>query len=144
MQDTIGCRVIRASSPVEGKQGLSYEIGISADSAGARALHLQRVFIPPLGKAKAHKHAEHETAILALEGRSGCYYGAALEHHAVVEKGDYFYIPAGVAHLPYNLSASEGFVAVIARTDPNEQESVTMLPELDELPHIAALGLSGS
>jgi uncharacterized RmlC-like cupin family protein len=132
--------MIRPASSVDGKQGLSYEVGISADSVGARGLHLQRVFIPPLGKAKAHKHVDHETAILALEGKSGCYYGAALEHHAVVEKGDYFYIPAGIAHLPYNPSASESFVAVIARTDPNEQESVTMLPALDKLPHIVALG----
>jgi len=34
-------------------------------------------------------------------------------------------------HLPYNLSASESCVAVIARTDPNEQESVVLMPELD-------------
>jgi hypothetical protein len=34
-------------------------------------------------------------------------------------------------HLPYNLSASESCVAVIARTDPNDQESVVLLPELD-------------
>jgi uncharacterized RmlC-like cupin family protein len=140
MQDITTCRVIRPLATVEGKQGLAYDVGISESSVGAKGLHLQRVFIPPLGKAKAHKHVAHETAILALEGRSGCFYGDALEHHAVVEQGDFFYIPAGVAHLPYNPSAQDGFVAVIARTDPNEQESVTMLPALDDLPHIRGLG----
>jgi uncharacterized RmlC-like cupin family protein len=36
-------------------------------------------------------------------------------------------------HLPYNLSATESCVAVIARTDPKEQESVVLLPELDSI-----------
>jgi uncharacterized RmlC-like cupin family protein len=38
-----------------------------------------------------------------------------------------------VPHLPYNPSTTENFVAVIARTDPNEQESVVVLPELDDI-----------
>jgi uncharacterized RmlC-like cupin family protein len=36
-----------------------------------------------------------------------------------------------VAHQPYNPSPDQPCVAVIARTDPNEQESVVLLPELD-------------
>jgi uncharacterized RmlC-like cupin family protein len=36
-----------------------------------------------------------------------------------------------VPHLPYNASETEACVALIARTDPNEQESVVLLPELD-------------
>ena len=42
------------------------------------------------------------------------------------------YIPAGVPHLPANLSDKPAS-AVITRTDPNEQESVVLLPELDAL-----------
>jgi uncharacterized RmlC-like cupin family protein len=34
---------------------------------------------------------------------------------------------------PYNRSETEEVVVVIARTDPNEQESVALLPALDEL-----------
>ncbi|MDE2806960.1 MAG: cupin, partial [Gemmatimonadota bacterium] len=45
--------------------------------------------------------------------------------------GDFIYIPAGIPHLPYNPSETETCSAVIARTDPNEQESVKLLPELD-------------
>jgi uncharacterized RmlC-like cupin family protein len=41
-------------------------------------------------------------------------------------------------HLPYNLSQTESCVAVIARTDPNEQESVVLLPALDD--ELAARG----
>jgi uncharacterized RmlC-like cupin family protein len=35
-------------------------------------------------------------------------------------------------HLPYNPSQTENCVAIIARTDPNEQESVVLLPHLDQ------------
>ncbi len=37
-------------------------------------------------------------------------------------------------HLPANLSDSEPAVAVIARTDPNEQESVVLRPDLLDEP----------
>jgi uncharacterized RmlC-like cupin family protein len=43
------------------------------------------------------------------------------------------YIPANVPHLPYNMSETEPCIAVVARTDPNEQESVVLLPELEKL-----------
>jgi uncharacterized RmlC-like cupin family protein len=39
-------------------------------------------------------------------------------------------IPANTPHLPYNMSQTEPATAVISRTDPNEQESVVLLPEL--------------
>ena len=87
--------------------------------------------IPPRARAKAHKHEAHETAIYAISGTSHVWYGEQLEHHAVVAPGDFLYIPANTPHLPYNPSETEAAVAVIARTDPNEQESVSMLPELD-------------
>lgn len=127
------CRRLRAGAPERGKQGLDYSVGISAQTAGASGIHLQLLSIPPGGKAKAHLHEGHESAIHVLSGISGCWYGDGLEEHAIVKAGDFFYIPAGVPHLPYNPSASEPCVAVIARTDPNEQESVKLLPELDPI-----------
>ena len=45
--------------------------------------------------------------------------------------GDFVYIAADVPHLPYNRSRETRVVAVIARTDPNEQESVVLLPALE-------------
>ena len=127
------CRLVRPGESVRGKQGLDYTVGISAESVGAQGIHLQLVTIPPLARAKAHRHAAHETAIYALSGVSGCWFGDRLEQHATVQAGDFFYIPAGVPHQPYNPSATEPCVAVIARTDPQEQESVVLMPELDGL-----------
>jgi len=99
----------------------------------AVGIHMQLVTIPPGARAKAHKHATHETAIYALTGTSAVWHGEKLEHHTVVAPGDFFYIPADVPHLPYNPSATEPVVAVISRTDPNEQESVVLLPELEAI-----------
>ncbi|MBN8998087.1 MAG: cupin domain-containing protein, partial [Rhizobiales bacterium] len=50
----------------------------------------------------------------------------------VVKAGEMFYIPADMPHLPAN-RGTEPCVAIIARTDPNEQESVVLLPELESL-----------
>ncbi len=127
------CRLLRSSEQTLGKQGLQYTVGISAESCGSHALHMQLVHIPPGGRARAHKHATHETAIYALTGTSCVWHGQQLEHHTTVAPGDFFYIPADVPHLPYNPSATEECIAVIARTDPNEQESVVLLPELEAL-----------
>jgi uncharacterized RmlC-like cupin family protein len=127
------CRLLQAGESFTGKQGLQYAVGISAESVGAQGIHMQIVTIPPGGRARAHKHATHETTICALTGESGVWHGERLEHHTIVRPGDFFYIPADVPHLPYNPSATETVTAVIARTDPNEQESVVLLPELDAI-----------
>jgi uncharacterized RmlC-like cupin family protein len=127
------CQVVQASQSVMGKQELFYNVGISAESTGARGIHMQIVTIPAGGRAKAHKHADHETAIYALRGVSHVWHGEQLEHHSIVKPGDFFFIPADVPHLPYNPSKTEEVVALIARTDPNEQESVVLLPELDSI-----------
>ncbi len=127
------CRLIQAGEQITGKQNLQYTVGISAESVGAERIHMQLVTIPPGGRAFAHKHATHETAIYALQGESGVWHGERLEHHTMVKQGNFFYIPADVPHLPYNPSKTDSVVAVIARTDPNEQESVVLLPELDNI-----------
>jgi uncharacterized RmlC-like cupin family protein len=127
------CRLVQAGQPFVGKQGFSYAPAISAETVGARAIHMQMLTVPPGGRAKAHKHENHETAIYAISGRAGMYYGERLEHHMVVEPGQFVYIPANMPHLPYNLSPTEPAVAIVARTDPNEQESVVLLPELEAI-----------
>ena len=125
------CRHLRRPDEMyAGKQGFDYRAGISSETADSAAICMHLLEIPPGGRAKAHLHENHETAIYVLRGMSEVWYGAELQEHAVVGAGDFFYIPPGVPHLPMNTS-SEPCVAVIARTDPNEQESVVLLPELD-------------
>src|SRR5271165_2027968 len=64
------CQVVGAGPEFIGKQALSYAPGISAESVGAQRIHLQILTIPPGGQAKAHKHGDHETALLYPERRS--------------------------------------------------------------------------
>ena len=90
---------------------------------------MQLLTVPPGGRAKAHKHEAHETALYVLSGKVGMYYGEKLENHMVTGAGDSVYISANTPHLPYNMSQTEPATAVISRTDPNEQESVVLLPE---------------
>src|SRR6185312_16890075 len=127
------CRLVRAEGTFDGKQGFRYFEGIAQESVGSTHICMHLLTIPPGGRAKAHKHENHETAIYAISGRVGMYYGERLEQHMVVEPGEFVYIPANMPHLPYNLSTTEPAVAVVARTDPNEQESVVLLPELDPI-----------
>src|SRR5919199_1852220 len=85
------CRIVRGDTSYQGKQGLTYFSGISAEM----------------------------------------WYGPQLEHHLVQHAGEFLYIPANMPHLPFNPYAEEA-VALLARTDPNEQESVTLLPDLEQ------------
>ena len=127
------CRIIRPRDGYQGKQGLSYGSGVSAESAGASGLCLHTLVVPPGGRGKAHLHEHHESAIYVIEGEGEMWWGEGLTHHHLVDAGDFVYIPAGVPHLPGNRSTTVPMTAVVARTDPNEQESVVLLPELDAL-----------
>ena len=124
------CVIIRSreGGSYEGKQGLSYFAGVSAESAGSQALCMHLLRIPPGGKANAHLHENHESAIYIISGEAEMWFGEGLEEHAVTRAGDFIYIPAGVPHQPFNTGQTE-CIAVIARTDPNEQESVVLLPD---------------
>lgn len=127
------CRVIQPGESYEGKQDFTYFAGISAENTGSSGICMHLLTIPPGGRAKAHLHESHETAIYVLDGPGYMYYGEDLTEHLVVQTGEYLYIPAGVPHLPYNPSETKTITAVIARTDPNEQESVVLLPHLDTI-----------
>jgi uncharacterized RmlC-like cupin family protein len=124
------CHLIRPGNTYDGKQGLRYFEGISTETVGSSGICMHILKMPPGARAKAHLHEAHETAIYVLSGEVDTWYGDNLENHILVKAGDLFYIPAGVPHLPANRSDKPAS-AVIARTDPNEQESVVLLPHLD-------------
>src|SRR3954447_6131896 len=124
------CRVLRARDPEGGATGFDYQAGVSAETVGATGICLQLLTIPPGGMARAHRHDGHETAIYMVSGTVDMRYGPKLEERLNCRAGDFVYIPAGMPHLPHNTSEAEPAVALIARTDPSEQESVVLLPEL--------------
>ena len=111
------------------KQSLPNFEGISAATTGSTGLCMHLVVIPPGGKAVPHYHKDYETAIYIIQGRAETKYGPNLEHSTVNQSGDFLFIPPNVPHQPVNLSDREQVVAVVARNDPNEQESVVVIEE---------------
>jgi len=134
--------LVRSERTYAGKQGLTYSEGIFAENTGAARLCMHLLRIPPGGRAHAHLHASHETAIYLVEGQVTVLHGDGLRRVDEMRSGDYLYIPPNVPHLPINTGDVEA-VAVLARTDPNEQESVVLLPELDAVELSTDSGASG-
>jgi uncharacterized RmlC-like cupin family protein len=129
------CVVIRSAQSYDGKQGVSLTSGVSSRTAGAKALCLHVVMIPPGTRGMPHVHEGHESAIYTVSGETEVWHGAGLVKRTVVRAGDFMYIPPGTPHLPVNRSDVMS-IAVVARTDPEEQESVVVV----ELPrHLADL-----
>ena len=127
--------VIRSADSYDGKQGVSLATGVSSRSAGAQALCLHLVTIPPGTRGVPHVHDGHESAIYTVSGETEVWHGAGLRQCTVVKAGDFMYVPPGTPHLPVNRSEVTT-VAVVARTDPQEQESVvtmTLPPHLADL-----------
>ncbi len=124
-KDIVTVRVGEAS---QSKQSLPIFPGISTKTAGARGLSLLKVVIPPGGKAEAHTHRGHESAIYLLQGRVETRYGENLEKRVVNVAGDFIFIPPDVLHQPVNLSDSEAAIAIVARNDGDEQEHVILHP----------------
>jgi uncharacterized RmlC-like cupin family protein len=124
--------VVRAGDAYQGKQGPNYTPGVSAESVGSQAIWLGSVTLPPRGgRTRAHLHANHETALYLVSGDEvELWTGEQLEHRDVAHPGNYVYIPAGVPHVAVNRSETPA-VFVAARTDPNEQESVVLRPDLE-------------
>ena len=127
--------VIRSGGSYDGQQGMSLATGVSSRSAGAQALCLHLVTIPPGTRGVPHVHDGHESAIYTVSGETEVWHGDGLLQRTVVRAGDFMYVPPGTPHLPVN-RGNVMSVSVVARTDPEEQESVVIM----ELPrHLANL-----
>ncbi|MBI5686034.1 MAG: cupin domain-containing protein [Verrucomicrobia bacterium] len=108
------------------KQQLPNFVGISGATSGSRHLSMNLVVIPPGGAATPHTHRGYETAIYILRGRVKTRYGPGLRKFTIHQAGDFIFIPPDVPHQPVNMSMTEPVHAVVARNDPNEQESVML------------------
>jgi len=127
------CVLRAAGEAYEGKQGPEYAPGVSAEATGSRGLWMGSVVIAPGGRTKAHLHEAHESAAYVVRGTLTVYHGEGLAAEPLKAKvGDFVFIPAGVPHVAVNASETDEAEAILSRTDANEQESVVLLPELEE------------
>lgn len=74
-QEIITIRPAQASAT---RQGVPQFVGISGANSGARGLSMNRVVIPPGGRAEPHRHVGSESAVYLLQGRVKTLYGACL------------------------------------------------------------------
>lgn len=115
---------VRPAETVDTIQKLPNYVGISEQTAGAKGISMNIVVIPPSAKAEPHFHDGFETAIYLIQGKVQTFYGENLSKSVINQTGDFIFIPDGVPHQPVNLSHTEAAIALVARNDPNEQESV--------------------
>lgn len=124
--------VLRGAEPYESTQGTVYAPGVSAQTAGSKALFLGIVTLPAGQRTKAHVHSHHESALHMLSGENvELWWGERLENHALASAGDYLYIPAGMPHVAVNRSALQPAVFIGARNEATAQESLDLRPDLD-------------
>jgi uncharacterized RmlC-like cupin family protein len=110
-------------------------IGANGVSAGARALGVNLVMMPPGSRGMPHYHEGRETALCLVSGESEVWYGADLAKRSTVRPGDFIYIPPGTPHLAVNRGDVTS-IAVVAESDPADDAGTTVI----ELPrHLAGL-----
>ena len=118
-----GVIVVRPAGETMSRQRLPFYVGISETTAGAKNISMNLIVIPPRLR-QPHLHKGYETAIYLLKGRVATRYGPKLEKSIICQEGDFILIKPDVPHQPINLNVTEPALAIVARNDPNKQESV--------------------
>ena len=96
--DDRSCALLRKTDVFETVQSLPYRIGVSRDTVGATQLSMHVVTIPPRGRALAHRHAHHESALYVISGSAEMWYGDNLATCMKVTAGDLPAAPVGHVH----------------------------------------------
>lgn len=137
MADRRAVLVLHSDTSYVGKQGLTYALGVTGQTAGARGLCLTTATMPPGARAKAHYHDGIDTAGYIIAGEAAILYGERLEDSVTARAGAYFFIPAGLPHAPFN-HGDAPCTFVVAHAASDDQQGIVMCPDLDIVP--AAVG----
>jgi uncharacterized RmlC-like cupin family protein len=122
--------VVKPGRTYQGKQGVTYGAGASAETVGAQNVCMNVMPMPPGARAKAHYHKGIETIAYMLEGECYVYYGDKLEKRVLVQAGEQSFVPADVPHAPCNLSGKP-CTWIVVHSSGSDQDNIVMLPELD-------------
>lgn len=135
---------LNGASAVLGAQKQMLTPVITASSAGARALSGGVVRMPPGRVSRVHRHERSEIIVAVLSGHAAT---VVWEHDLTPRvlyhrSGEMCYVAEGVPHCAVNLSLHSELVALEFRTDPDFNDDVVLLPELesDAASVIAGLG----
>lgn len=120
--------VVRPDQKTLSRQQLPYFVGVSSAS-GATKLSMNLVIIPAHSSAEPHFHRGFESAVYMMKGGAEVRYGIKLEESIILEEGDFLFIPPNLPHQPFN-HGDEPVLAIVARNDANEQESVELFTHI--------------
>ena len=123
-------RVIEPGGTYVGKQGFTYQAGVSTETVGAKQVCLNVLPMPPGAKAKVHYHKSIETIAYLLEGECAVYYGDRLKHRLAIKAGDQVYMPEDVPHAPCNESGAP-CKWIVVHSSGSDQDGIVLLAELD-------------
>jgi uncharacterized RmlC-like cupin family protein len=117
---------VRSKCSHNTKQEFQNFEGISAHSAGTTEICIHLLVIPPGGQAPSPIHKGCETAIYIVKGRAKAKSGEGLKLSSINAAGDFICNPADEPPQPVTLRDTQAVIAIVARSDPNEQESVVI------------------
>src|SRR6266487_5966913 len=97
-----GCEIVKAGETHAGAQRLFYAPGVTSATSATRGLCLTSAELLVGTRSACHLHHGIESAGHVVSGTLDFWWGARLEHHAVLEPGDFAYIPPDVPHVVGN------------------------------------------
>ena len=126
----VGVRLVKSDKQYLGGQGVTYNVGVSRNTAGAGKVCMNVLPMPAGGRAKIHFHENIETIAYLLEGECMVFHGDNLENQTLVKDGEQIFIPVNVPHAPYNLG-NEKCVWVVAHSSGSDQDGLVLTPQLE-------------
>jgi len=132
MMDVVddGVRLVKPGTKYEGAQGVTYDAGVSRNTAGAEKVCMNVLPMPSGGKSKPHIHKGIETIAYMLEGECTLFHGQKLESQTLVKQGEQIFIPGDVPHAPCNLS-DKSCVWIVVHSSGDDQDELIRIKELD-------------
>ena len=122
-------KLIKPGNKYLGGQGVTYNAGVSRNTAGSEKVCMNVLPMPPGVHSIPHIHKEIETIAYLLEGECTLFYGKKLENYILVRKGEQIFIPENVPHTPYNQSKNE-CIWVVVHSSGDDQDELISMPEL--------------
>ena len=110
-------------------QGVSYNAGISRNTAGSEKVCMNILPMPPGVHSIPHIHKEIETIAYMLEGECTLFHGEKLEKQTLVKQGEQIFIPENVPHAPFNQSDKE-CIWVVVHSSVDDQDELISMPYL--------------
>ena len=126
-------KLIKPGETYLGAQGVTYNSGVSRNTAGSQKICMNVLPMPPGVHSIPHIHKEIETIAYLLEGECTLFHGNKLEKQTLVKKGEQIFIPENVPHTPFNQSKKDCIWVVVHSSGDDQDELIPMTELVKEL-----------